>query len=326
MFVTIPKTWLAWRRGQRAFTLIELLVVIAIIAILIGLLLPAVQKVREAAYRAQCSNNLKQITLATISCADTHQQDLPPGFGLYPSKIPAANNGAGMLELHILPFIEQQNLYNASLVATDPHGWNLGPGGASLPTYTDWGPVFNTDAPSATVQVKSYLCPADATMGGAGAIVYAGAVNYVGNGQVFFDTWGNGGPFAKYPAFIPDGTSNTMAYTESNYACKNPQGGSFPDLNELANDRGVFCEANMYGGPAGPSQCYFMTGIHAINGWGTAPCVHWDPAGMASTSHIAGINASMFDGSVRFVAQGTSVMTWWYSLTPQGGEVMGPDW
>src|SRR3954451_11093968 len=99
----------------RGFTLIELLVVIAIIAILIGLLLPAVQKVREAAARLNCSNNLKQISLATINAADTNAGALPPSIGLYPSNgSPAPGNSDGGIFLHILPYIEQGNLFTAS--------------------------------------------------------------------------------------------------------------------------------------------------------------------------------------------------------------------
>jgi len=285
-------------RDRRGFTLIELLVVIAIIAILIGLLLPAVQKVREAAARTQCSNNLKQISLATINCADSHQGLLPPGDGLYPIMSPSANNSYASIFFHILPYMEHANEYNSCLQPSDPHGNN-----GSLPTYS---PFWNY----LRANIKTYVCPSDPTNLGAQQSSWSsGMLSYAYNAQAFPVYW-NG--YNRYPASIMDGTSNTIFFTELPANCV----GTWYDWGPSIVDQS-------WPQPTGPAALFVqMRGSNCP--WGANEA---NPnLNVPATSHTGGIMAGMGDGSVRVVAQGVSGLTWWYALTVNGGEVLGSDW
>ena len=144
-------------RRKRGFTLIELLVVIAIIAVLIGLLLPAVQKVREAAARMSCSNNIKQIALALHNYHDANNR-LPPAVlmpyaqaGNDPLTGGSASPFGPNWAIFILPYIEQQNLYAQANPSSYPGTNNLG----NLASYNlSWRNIRG-------VTVKTYLCPSD---------------------------------------------------------------------------------------------------------------------------------------------------------------------
>jgi len=290
-------------RRVRGFTLIELLVVIAIIAILIGLLLPAVQKVREAAARSQCQNNLKQISLASANAADTFQSQLPPGHGWYPNTNgESAYNGFGGALFHLYPFIEQQGQYNASLIQPG-QPW----GGKAGPEYQQWASEFWTGS----VRVpKTLLCPSDPTYPVA-PWIQGQAQNYGPNCLVFPDDWSGQHPL-KYPAGIIDGTSNTVFFSEKYAHCYGvPSHGTIAAVH---HDNVLFDVA--YGWQPGPATSYFQVKPLPQN------CDNARP----SAGHDAGVIVGMGDGSVRLVAQGMSPTTWYFALTPAGGEVLGPDW
>jgi len=298
-----------WRRN-RGFTLIELLVVIAIIAILIGLLVPAVQKVREAASRIQCTNNLKQLSLATVNCADQHSTMLPPSIGLYPTPTGTAApyNSNGGIFLHILPYIEQDNVFKASLSNPDPDGRN-----GNNPTYSQW------TAPVQNARIKTLVCPSDYTY----STSQGGHTTYGVNGQVFRHNynWGSAPPSPstcfRYPAQIPDGTSNTIFYTEKlthtfncSGCCNNYNDNFWPDWGPIISS----------------GDCNEPTGVGAIFQTRCSGNPSNCDGNRASSSHVAGINAALGDGSVRFVAASVSPTTWWSAMTPSGNEVLGSDW
>jgi prepilin-type N-terminal cleavage/methylation domain-containing protein len=295
------------RHRQRAFTLIELLVVIAIIAILIGLLLPAVQKVREAAARMTCTNNLKQLSLGTINAADTNNSRLPPSIGLYPGNgTPSANQSNGGLFLHILPFIEQDNLLKATLRNPDPDGRN-----GNNPTYSQWTP----EAQNAVV--KAFGCPSDFTLDANNQ--KRGRSSYGINGQVFRHNyaWGNVG-LSSFPATLRDGTSNTVFFTEKlsrsatcNGCCNNYVDNFWPDWGPLINSPDCRMPTNG------------VAAMFQLNGSGYPASVD---GGRASGPHSGGIVTALGDGSVRIVTAGANPVTWAAALTPAGGETLGNDW
>ena len=304
-------------RRWRGFTLIELLVVIAIIAILIGLLLPAVQKVREAAARAQCMNNLKQMSLATINCADQHDGSLAPSIGLWPNPKPSNNNSDGGTLLHILPYIEQGNLYNAALVGAGVDDRN-----GFLPTYSQWTPAIQQ------ARVKSYICPSDPTNKQDWTAAYS---SYGVNGQIFKMGYGNwGGSYSRFPASISDGTSQTMMYAEkmahTTDGGGNANGGYvdnyWPDWGPIMLSPDVdFKTWQAANGKASPLWLPQLVSQYQ-GGGNRAVAKSYAP----SSAHTGGVLVGLCDGSVRSVSPAVSYTTWWAVVTPAGGDVVGNDW
>jgi len=292
---------------QRAFTLIELLVVIAIIAILIGLLLPAVQKVREAAARMSCTNNVKQLSLGTVNMVDTYNGAVPGSIGLYPSMTPSPQNGDGGMFLFLLPYIEANNTYQSTLTGGGDDNDNRNGG---FTTYSQWHGPVTTRYGGPGVVVKTYVCPSDYTQ----MPSPASHASYGQNGQVFRE-----GYWAKntlrYPASFGDGTSQTIFFTDKLAWCN---AGVYP--NNYWPDWGPIMHSNDVGDPTGPGAPGPQ--IKPPMSGNTALC----DGGIASSPHTGGINVGMADGSVRYVSGGVSRVTWWSALTPNSGEVLGNNW
>ncbi len=318
-------------KNQRsAFTLIELLVVIAIIAILIGLLLPAVQKVREAASRMACQNNLKQLVLAMHNYESAHRV-FPPGRNAWPNVVSAP--------ARLLAYVEQANLQNL----IDPSG-NLAVGGQN-------------DA-AARNRVGILLCPSDPQDGQVPGSAYFGTSYVACNGTgVRFDNAGaitgyltigaGDGVYAQTPtriSTISDGLSNTAAFSESLLGNGVAVTGPPTDpatirlvVLEVAGGNDTTpadCEAGngtwnarrneqWINGHFGSTLYNHYYGPNRRDRWDCGNRSHNKGLTAARSNHSGGVNVGLADGSVRFVSDNVDLAAWRALATCAGGEVAG---
>ena len=308
---------------KRAFTLIELLVVIAIIAILIGLLLPAVQKVREAAARINCTNNLKQLGLA-VHNYESNYKVIPPCEGVGPAQNGNDNPYAGgyvspsgtygTTFFYLLPFLEAGNLY------TQCNGDSMNAGRNVIP---------------------GFICPSDPSQstpsGGCGQMLGPnvqrdgfGSCSYAANVMVF-EPRGT----ASIENQMPDGLSQTVMFAERYKNCNNVAGGgcTLPAWawNTIRNGSDPWSSPTF-----GSAQDPGLNGYQMNNGGAefdysgvgfqagpSASACNWY---VTQGGHTGCMLAGLGDGSVRTVNSGISVTTWVNACTPNDGHVLGSDW
>jgi len=314
-------------RSRRGFTLIELLVVIAIIAILIGLLLPAVQKVREAAARMSCSNNLKQLAIACHSYQDAKGGDgtLPPAVIVLPGYGWTDENGIGPTwSVLILPFIEQDNLYKQYQTSIQN---NL-----NKVNDTSWRGIGQN-------QIKTYRCPSEAnysvngnrTMGNWARGNYGANAGPGDPSQALGGSnpvgWGQGaGPMMVNAGYaiqrIPDGSSQVIMI---NHLRAGPQNNDMRGSWAFGMPGCAYTAQHAIGDCYGPND----TGCCSddVVGCNDRPDIAmgcWSGGygqGGARSAHSGQVLAAMADGSIRAFKNGITQQTWYYINSANDGQV-----
>jgi prepilin-type N-terminal cleavage/methylation domain-containing protein len=294
---------------RQGFTLIELLVVIAIIAILIGLLLPAVQKVREAAARISCGNNMKQLGLATNSYVSAHSY-LPAIWAGPTSQHP--ENDIGSLHYFLLPFMEGGGIVAAAESPGNPAGFQ----------NTSFSPLARQN------QVKNFICPSDPTLL-ANAVPGSGGVNwastsYSGNIAVF-DPAGTGDLITG----MPRGTSTTVMFAERYKQCGTVGGAVAPSTpvwaayggqpntagtTNVDNSQGSYSSIAAFGMPNYPAGGFSQ--YASYNHFQSNPAANACDPTVTQSPHIGVMLVGLGDGSVKAVNSGVTNAAWALACTP----------
>jgi len=293
------------------FTLIELLVVIAIIAILIGLLLPAVQKVREAAARSKSTNNLKQMALACHSCNDTYSM-LPPPAGYFTASGNGTGTGLsntpGTVQFFILPFMEQAPA-QTNIINQYGNSWWAIYGINSFANPGDSTGTYPAPMDTGSPRYETGYAPNE------WAFNPRGTNNTLGGTQINYSP-----ASANIGRTFPDGTSQTILFAEKFAFCGPSTNGSSFYWGE---EGGACNRTGGYGGN-GSIPGFYSGGIANVPQNRPMPA-NCNPC-LLQGPWSGGIEVSLADGSVRLVSTSISLKTWAAAITPAGGEVLGSDW